>query len=380
MTRARDPSQPVCIGVLHLGPRESGINRDGRTLASELRLLPRVLVIEHEARLDGGGLVSVSSAFGALRKLRVADVTLVPYSCHRLWARGRLRLVQLAMVHLGLRRRTVTVLHDLYAPKSRRELEWWALTVCSMLSRGFVIHGEHERSALATIPGSRLVAAIPLPLESRSLPERLGARSALGVGDDVPLLGMLGWIHPRKNCEVAIRALSHLSANTRLWLIGSPPDGDEHYLRRLRALAVELGVDQRVDITGYLSETALEQRLAAIDVGLCPYRDAAASASISTLLGARRAVVCSDLPLTREFRTAAPSVVTISENLEPEAFAAAIRSVFIRPPGEDAFEVILDDRSPAAVADAYRQILTAEIGTGFSVCRSAHTARWRIPR
>ncbi len=195
-----------------------------------------------------------------------------------------MRLVQLAVVHLGLKRRTVTVLHDLYAPKSRGELEWWALTVCSMLSRGFVIHGEHERSRLATIPDSRLVAAIPLPVESRSLPGGAGARSALGVDDDVPLIGMLGWIHPRKNCEVAIRALSHLSADTRLWRIGAAPNGEEHYLRWLRALAVELGVDQRVDITGYLPETALEQRLAAIGVGLCPYRDAAASGSISTLL------------------------------------------------------------------------------------------------
>lgn len=57
MTRARDLSQPLCIGVLHLGARESSINRDGRILAAELHLLPRVSGIEHEARLDGGGLV-----------------------------------------------------------------------------------------------------------------------------------------------------------------------------------------------------------------------------------------------------------------------------------------------------------------------------------
>ena len=42
-------------------------------------------------------------------------------------------------------------------------------------------------------------------------------------------------------------------------------------------------------VTGYVDEDELALRLAALDVGLCPYRDASASGSMSTLLGARPA-------------------------------------------------------------------------------------------
>jgi glycosyltransferase involved in cell wall biosynthesis len=296
-----------------------------------------------------------------VRALKRADVTIVPYGRYRLWAPGLSRLLQLLVVYLGLRRRTVTVLHDVYTPGSRRRMEWWALALTMALSGRVVVHGERERSLLSGLPGARRALVIPHFVETRSLVLREQARDELSVDPSSRVLVMIGWIHPRKNYELALRALSLLETGVRLWLVGAVPGGDAAYLDRLLKLASELDVRERVLITGYVSEAELDLRLAAMDVGLCPYHDAAASGSLSTLLGARRPVVVSDIPLARELRRSAPRAILLTDSAQPQSLAAAIDAVLEHPPGAGAFEAILADRSPGATAQRYLRTLASVV-------------------
>jgi glycosyltransferase involved in cell wall biosynthesis len=350
------------VGLLQLGDRRGGIHRDGRIIASELRRLPAVRVTEHETLMSARGWRGLRQALAAVRALPDVDITLVPYGRYRLWAASPSRILQLLIVHLGLRRRTVAILHDVYAPGSKRRSEWWALAACTALSRAVIVHGEGELTSLRGLPGAGRATVVPLLVESRSLQSREAARGELGVDPAARVIAMVGWIHPRKNHELALRALSALGPDVQLWLIGGAPEDGQTYLTRLLELARQLGVHERLLVTGYISEDELDTRLAAIDVGLCPYLDASASASLSTLVAARRPVVASDLPATRELSRLAPRAVVIAASDEPGSVADAIARVLAAPPEADAFDPLLADRAASVVAERYLSRLSSLAG------------------
>jgi glycosyltransferase involved in cell wall biosynthesis len=346
------------VALLQLGGPRSGIYRYGSVIGSELRALKGVSVIEHEADLTAPGWRGLVRAFAVVRVLRGSDVVIMPYGRYRLWSSGTARLVQLLTVHLGLRGRTLTVLHDVYSAGRKRDPERLALAISTTLSGATIVHSERDLSLLRGLPTARGVRVIPHFVEPRTMAPREQARAALGVDAGCRVVGMIGWIHPRKNYEVAIHALSRLGEDTQLWLVGDAPSDGRGYLKRLSELARELGVENRVLITGYVTEAELDLRLAAIDVGLCPYLDASASGSLSTLLGARRPAVVSDIELTRELRNLAAQAICITDASESDALAAGIQDVLARAPGPEAFDAVLADRSPAATARRYLQTLS----------------------
>jgi glycosyltransferase involved in cell wall biosynthesis len=345
--------EPLTVGFLHLGSERSGIHQDGRMLATRLRERPGVRVVECAVDVTDAGLAGLRKLMRAARALAVADVTIVPYSPNRLWAPGRTHLVQLALTLLAVSR-TVTVVHDVYPSRPWRSRNWWALATCALLSRAVVFHEQHELATLETVPRRGRLFRIPLPVEAMSLPPRSGARAQLGVGEASAVLGMVGWIHPRKNCERAVQVLARLPEDAQLWLIGSATPDAKSYCRRLKQLAGDLGVADRLSITGYVSDDELRCRLAATDVALVPYTAISASASLSTLIGARRPVLASDLTVTRELHELAPDAIRLGD--DPGVIAELVESVLADPPGETAFAPLLRARSPEAVTDCFERL------------------------
>ncbi|MGH2910798.1 MAG: glycosyltransferase, partial [Solirubrobacteraceae bacterium] len=281
-----DETPGLAVGIVEPGRENSGIRRYGEVLAAGLRGIPGVEVTELSVALTSPGWRGIRDAGRLVRALGHVDVAVVPYTRWNIWSPSVTRLVQLALVHLGLRRRTLTVLHDVNHPGSLRRREWWALALTVRRSGATVIHSEHERTELGAIPGAQGVELIHHFVVERQGRARVAARAELGVGDSKVVVGMIGWINPRKNCELAIEALALSEPGVELWLVGGAGIGQEAYVESLRALAHDLGVDDRLVITGTVPEAELEQRLAALDVGLCPYRRISASGSLSTLLGA----------------------------------------------------------------------------------------------
>jgi alpha-1,3-rhamnosyl/mannosyltransferase len=83
--------------------------------------------------------------------------------------------------------------------------------------------------------------------------------------DDAPFVLAVGTVEVRKNLAVVIRALAALSG-VRLISVGPPTP----YLERLRAIAAECGVAERVDFRGYVAREAVLALYARATVAVAP--------------------------------------------------------------------------------------------------------------
>ena len=93
--------------------------------------------------------------------------------------------------------------------------------------------------------------------------------------------------------------------------LGGPLSEDEAIAADLRRAIKRDGLEDRVTITGYLTEEELDAELGTIEIGLCLYRRASTSASVTTLLGAKRPVVASRLKIFCEYAAIAPRAIRV---------------------------------------------------------------------
>jgi glycosyltransferase involved in cell wall biosynthesis len=361
--RAQPRTDRLTVGILEPGRENSGIRRYSEIVSGGLAGLGDVAISGVAFTPKRRGWRGVLDAVTVVRRCRHADAAIIPYTRSNVWAPSIVRLLQIVVVHLGLRRRTVTVLHDIYAPGGPNRVEWWVLTAVLRLSGRVVLHTEHERSHLSAVPGSRRAEVVShFVLEREHLPEPDTARTQLGVGAGTTVLAMIGWMNPRKNYELAIDALALLPPGFVLWLVGGAGLGLDWYVEQLKERIADRGLDRRVVITGALSETDLEWRLAALDIGLCPYQRISASGSVSTLLGARRAVVVTDVEFAQELKMLAPGAVHLLGALEPQALSEAIVGAAASGTAPEVFDALLRSRSLAETARQYRERLLAVAG------------------
>ena len=104
--------------------------------------------------------------------------------------------------------------------------------------------------------------------------DRGGARVALGLDPDGPVLLVVGRIQPLKGVDVAVRAFAALDHPDAVLLVVGGPSGvhGEAELARVRDLAVELGVDRRVRFDPPQPHHLLSTYYRAADVCLVPSR------------------------------------------------------------------------------------------------------------
>ncbi len=142
---------------------------------------------------------------------------------------------------------------------------------------------------------------------------------------------VVGFPDPRKGFDLAVRALSGLSADVVLvWAGGLRGEPDAREASTLDQLARELGVAGRFIRTGFLAEPELSAVLLRAEVGLAPFRHASGSGSVSRLLAAGLSVVATDLPPFRDMRDAGAGVV-LWPGPAPEGLAAAVQEVLSDP-------------------------------------------------
>lgn len=101
-------------------------------------------------------------------------------------------------------------------------------------------------------PGARVLPDGILPPR---LPDRAGARRALGLPPDGFVVAQLGRVTPRKGPQVLVRALAEAPDTTAV-IAGRAWHGEEHLEAELLALARRLGVAERVVRPGYLEDVA----------------------------------------------------------------------------------------------------------------------------
>jgi glycosyltransferase involved in cell wall biosynthesis len=174
---------------------------------------------------------------------------------------------------------------------------WSMLRVIMRASRTVAVHNprvaDDLRSEYPDVPIETIRMGVP-PIDG-SVPAYGRARRALAIPDAATVFAVFGKVTAEKRIASILRALAALVASGRdayLLLVG---DADEY-----GALAAELaqhGVNDRVRVSGHVSNEAVGAYLAAADACLCLRWPTAQETSASWLrcLAAGRATVISDL-------------------------------------------------------------------------------------
>lgn len=182
---------------------------------------------------------------------------------------------------------------------------------------------------------------------------RPAARSALkAVPSDGPLLVSTGALIARKGQKFVIEALPALPG-ARLALAGG---GDDE--SRLRALAADLGVADRVHFLGIVRHTELPSLLAAADAMVLPSASEGLANAWIEALACGTPLVITDSGGAREVvRDASAGRIAART---PEAIAAAVREILADPPSQAAVAANAErfswEANAAALAAHWRRL------------------------
>ncbi len=103
-------------------------------------------------------------------------------------------------------------------------------------------------------------------------PGQKPARKKWGISERAPVVGMVGRLRPWKGPDRFLRVMARVAQNfptARFMLVGgSPPDAGDGFAESLPALAGQLGISERVILTGHLDD--VRPALAAMDIFVHP--------------------------------------------------------------------------------------------------------------
>jgi glycosyltransferase involved in cell wall biosynthesis len=177
-----------------------------------------------------------------------------------------------------------------------------------------VVHNPFTRDALvASGFSASKVVLIPIAVAEKTLiqtpvkpalRQQVLERLQVKPGDTV--LGIVGFINRLKRHVDLLEALAQLPTSYKLLIIGGSKDRTTHEEAMVNRI-YELGLQQRVLITGVYEEAALPSFLSCVDMGVAPYGKAfeTSSGAITLLMTSGIPIVASDCAgfeaLNREF-------------------------------------------------------------------------------
>lgn len=374
------------IGYLQLGPREHGIRRYGKLLAAEGRRRLDITITEASVNLTNNRKTNREMLIVAARQLSATDVIHIQYSGKNnqsLWGNRWEQLYHLWIFKYHCSRPIVVTLHDIYEPtltiktglqtiykhlkKSAGVDENKATPAInnSLVSKGsflqqtidvvkrmyganalsffwllnqaklvFVSSGEESRRLQSVIDVNK-IKVVPHFVEKRDFAcDRSEAKSKLKLNEG-KIITILGFIHGRKGYQLIVETMPQLPQNVKVVFAGGSSPGDEEFVAGLIQLAKSTGVDDRLRITGYLSEEELEQYITATDLAICPFKFFSASGSLSTWISAARPILAYDLPQITEYNSIEPGSIKTFQPYESRALAKAITQLLVTKPNDD---------------------------------------------
>ena len=371
------------IGYVQVGPPWHGVTRYGRLLAAEARERADLTVLERDVELSGNRQEDRHRVIDAARLLAEADLVHLQYNDQNrgcVWGSGWRQFLNLTGFARALRIPMVATVHDMYR-RERVGYYWMARHPIDQIHRmsenappWATLRWLHRRASVLIVSsaeeGRRLepphsrVRVIPLCVERRELTESAEeAKTALGFRGR-RIVTLLGFIHDRKGYRLLIEALAALPSDVVAIAAGGPSPTST-LIPSLLALAQARGVADRFHVTGYLPEHQLNRYLAATNLAVCPFRDASASASLSTWISALRPILASSLPLFAEYNALEPDAIRTFHPYTAAALADAIRAALARDSHAEIQRVtrLRDRLLPPAILDrhveTYRELLGA---------------------
>lgn len=357
---------PLRVAFLHLGRAKGGVPRYGRILAGAAAADAGLQATDVEA---GGRSAGLGDLRRAALDCAAAEVVELQWKLAD-WGGGWRGLGRLAWFLTFVGRPVVATLHDVYAPRRRRDHlvrpEAWALRLLGLRARRLVVHADEERRRLRGATPAAKLAVVPHFVEGRpALPGPEDARRELGL-ERRRVVTLLGYITERKGHRLLLEALPGLAPDVSVVIAGAPIAGRDFRRRELETLAEALTVADRVVFTGYVGDEMLGRVLAATDVGVCPFTDVSASGSLSTWISAGTRIVASDLPAIREYDALEPGAIRRFAPRTPETLAQALTAALqdaATSPGPDPHverlaEALALPRTISRYADVWREAAT----------------------
>lgn len=178
-------------------------------------------------------------------------------------------------------------------PTVSRGIVNWAL--------GTIAHNHWAAEAVRAQGTHQPVIVSPIPIsldEGHAALDRAAARRQLGLQDDDLVIATFGRLTPTKRLDALLRAFARLvetAPQARLCLVGALETGSS--AGDIPALATELGLDDRLTITGYVDRPTFLAYLAATDIGVnlrYPH-SGETSATLTLLLNAGLPVITSNV-------------------------------------------------------------------------------------
>ena len=202
----------------------------------------------------------------SLRVVGLLDVLVVtlPYAFNlRRWAKNR--SIEVIHQNNGFDLGALILSRLLRVPlvAYERGWEWRSLFVKLMAPRvtRYIANSESTKASLVSlrVPAKRITVIYPpLDLSTFHLPRKTTvSRQTFGLDPTVPCFGIVGMLLPWKGHEVFLKAAKAVVArvsNAHAFIVGAAPNADKVYERRLRALAHDLGIGDRVTFTGYRAD------------------------------------------------------------------------------------------------------------------------------
>ncbi len=321
-----DPSSTrrLRVGFLHVGRPESGVRRYGRMIADEAATRADLATTDVDAGLLEGRAGGLHD-----RGTELADVDVVHMQWNRRgWGKGPRSAQRFLDFRRKNRRPLVVTLHDVFPRHGLRD-RWLAAEVIAVRLVGrsasrIVVHSEEEIGRLEGIVPTSRVRVVPHFVEERPFAlTRAAAREQLGV-EGKRVVTLLGFIYGRKGHKILVDAIPDLAADVTVVFAGGPIAHKEKFLENVQRRKLDLGLGERLRITGYLSEEDLEAWVAATDLAVLPFKDLSASGSLSTWIAAGKPILASDLPGFREYDARVRGSVRLFGPIESEALGKAI--------------------------------------------------------
>jgi glycosyltransferase involved in cell wall biosynthesis len=406
------------LGYLHLKPpgsadQDHGVTRYGRLLAEQLARLPETIVESVTVVLAEGDLdADRANLRAAAARLATVDLVHIQYSKY-LWAdrQGNWGPDRLFAFLDALQCPVVVTLHDvdatLYGPgqlwrgllqewqKQRRFSKGRSLALRSTW-RGFrkstladsqtlktllrrsacaLVCHQAEADRLGHLPGHRRIQVLPHFIEDRSIEARSIEASPIGelqaqLGLQGPVITLQGYLYPGKGHRLLLEAVAQLgdqSPEATLVFAGGPSAGSDALQAALEARAAELGLTDRLRITGYLDEATLVQYLQATDVAVCPFEKLSASGSIATWIALGKQPLASDLPQIRELNGMVAGAIATFAPYEAAALAAAIQRRLAAQTDNHAVLALGAMLSLEAIGDRHRRLFSGLVIAGVNI-------------
>jgi len=214
---------------------------------------------------------------------------------------------------------------------------------------------------------ARRLVHVPHGFEDKSVDMgRQEARAAFGLPTGVCLLGSVARLHPLKQLDTAIAVLAR-RPSLHLALAGQGPDE-----QRLRAIAADLGVSNRVHFVGDLTPQQVGMFLAGLNVFVFP--SAAETFGLAAVEAAQAGVpvIANDLPVLHEVLTVDGESCALFVNAhDVDDFAAKI-DVVVGDHTKAARMISLGRKlasrySVDSMVQAYAGLIRQSLGTGASL-------------